>query len=442
MIVFIVVSAILLGLLIKFLLDNYKLRAKYGKIIDIDREVDNRSKSILVLEKDIENLRSNYKQKRVIYDELNKKIELYKDDLEMLDIGLYKPVFDFDTSEEFKEKLTQNYEKQKTTIKNKNAVICRIDYIVDGSRTKGQQIAQKNIKLTLRAFNGECDAIIAKVKWHNIQKMKERLNKTYNDINNLMASSYIEINKEYFNLKKEELTLTYEYEQKKYEEKEEQRRIREQIREEEKAQKEFEKARLKAEKEEADYQKALQRAYEELEKSNSEERAKYEEQIAKLQQELKEAEERKQRAISQAQMTKSGNVYVISNIGSFGENVYKIGMTRRLEPEDRVNELGDASVPFKFDIHAMIASDDAPALESKLHEIFRTKSVNRVNYRKEFFRVTLEEIEQAVKEYTKADITFTKIAEAREYKETQAILNSENKNQQKQPLNEELPLEI
>lgn len=442
MIVFIIVSVILLGLLIKFLLDNYKLRAKYGKIIDIDREVDNRSKSILVLEKDIENLRSNYKQKRVIYDELNKKIELYKDDLDMLDIGLYKPVFNFDTSEEFKEKLKKNYEKQKTTIKNKNAVICRTEYIVGGSRKKGRQMEQKNIKLTLRAFNGECDAIIAKVKWHNIQKMKERLTKTYNDINNLMASSYIEINKEYFNLKKEELTLTYECEQKKYEEKEEQRRIREQIREEEKAQKEFEKARLKAEKEEADYQKALQRAHEELAKANNEERVKYEEQIAKLQQELREAEERKQRAISQAQMTKSGNVYIISNIGSFGENVYKIGMTRRLEPEDRVNELGDASVPFKFDIHAMIASDDAPALENKLHEIFKTKSVNRVNYRKEFFRVTLDEIEQAVRECTNADIVFTKIAEAREYKETQAIINSENKISQKQTVNDELPLEI
>ena len=154
------------------------------------------------------------------------------------------------------------------------------------------------------------------------------------------------------------------------------------------------------------------------------------------------AEERKQRAISQAQMTKSGNVYIISNVGSFGENVYKIGMTRRLEPEDRVNELGDASVPFKFDIHAMIASDDAPALENKLHEIFKTKSVNRVNYRKGFFRVTLDEIEQAVRECTNADIAFTKIAEAREYKETQAIINSENKIRQKQTVNDELPLEI
>ncbi len=137
------------------------------------------------------------------------------------------------------------------------------------------------------------------------------------------------------------------------------------------------------------------------------------------------------RRLSEAQKTKAGNVYVISNIGSFGENIYKIGMTRRLEPQERVDELGDASVPFKFDVHAMIKSDDAPALENKLHELFKLKSVNRVNYRKEFFRVTLEEIEQAVKEYTNADIEFTKIAEAKEYRETQAILLSENNKEEK-----------
>lgn len=442
MVIAIVISVILLVLMITFLSDNYRLKSKYSKIIDIDSEVNKRAKAIKQQEKDIEKLQNSYKEKRAIYEELNKKIELFNDDLEMLDIGLYKPIFNFDMSEEYKEKLTQNYEKQKAAIKNKNAVLCHIDYIVAGSRTKGKQMEQKNIKLTLRAFNGECDAIIAKVKWNNIKKMKERLSKAYNDINKLMASSYIEINRDYFKLKKEELSLTYEYEQKKYEEKEEQRRIREQIREEEKAQKEFEKARLKAEKEEADYQRALKQAQEELSKANEAERSKYEMQIAKLQQQLKEAEELKKRAISQAQMTKSGHVYVISNIGSFGENVYKIGMTRRLEPEDRVNELGDASVPFKFDIHAMISSDDAPALENKLHEVFKEKSVNRINYRKEFFKVTLDEIEEAVKQYTNADITFTKIAEAKEYRESLAIVNAENNIKSEPKQSEDFPLEI
>ena len=113
-------------------------------------------------------------------------------------------------------------------------------------------------------------------------------------------------------------------------------------------------------------------------------------QIEELEQKLQNALEDKERAISQAQLTKTGHVYIISNIGSFGENVYKIGLTRRLEPEIRVRELGDASVPFHFDIHAMIFAEDAPSLERKLHEVFHSKRVNLVNTRKEFFKVTLE----------------------------------------------------
>ena len=122
-----------------------------------------------------------------------------------------------------------------------------------------------------------------------------------------------------------------------------------------------------------------------------------------------------------AQQTKRGHVYVISNIGSFGENVYKIGMTRRLEPEDRVKELGDASVPFSFDIHAMIFSEDAPKLEAALHNQFEQHKVNMVNPRKEFFNVTLDEIKNVVKS-NHIDATFIDIPEAEEYRETKAIL--------------------
>ena len=127
--------------------------------------------------------------------------------------------------------------------------------------------------------------------------------------------------------------------------------------------------------------------------------------------------------MSMAQLTKQGHVYVISNIGSFGEGIYKIGLTRRLEPMDRVKELGDASVPFKFDLHAMIFSEDAPVLEKKLHEVFHDTRVNMVNNRKEYFRVSLEEIE---KETLKVmpDAEFYKTTESREYRETLALLQS------------------
>ena len=143
--------------------------------------------------------------------------------------------------------------------------------------------------------------------------------------------------------------------------------------------------------------------------------------IHNLENELREALSRKERAISMAQQTKRGHVYVISNIGSFGENVYKIGMTRRLEPEDRVKELGDASVPFSFDIHAMIFSEDAPKLEAALHNQFESHKVNMVNPRKEFFNVTLDEIKDVVKN-NHIDATFIDIPESEEYRETRAIL--------------------
>ena len=115
---------------------------------------------------------------------------------------------------------------------------------------------------------------------------------------------------------------------------------------------------------------------------------------------------------------KAGYVYIISNIGSFGENIYKIGMTRRLDPFDRVDELGDASVPFKFDVHAMIFSDDAPKLEAALHRAFEHKKLNMVNQKREFFAVTLEEIEEVVKANYDKTVEFVKVAEAGQYRES------------------------
>jgi multidrug efflux pump subunit AcrA (membrane-fusion protein) len=197
------------------------------------------------------------------------------------------------------------------------------------------------------------------------------------------------------------------------------------LREEQKAKREYEQAQREAEKEEATYQKALDKARKEYEASTGEKHDKLQAQIEKLEQELKEAQEKKERALSMAQQTKRGHVYIISNIGSFGENVYKIGMTRRLEPIDRVKELGDASVPFQFDIHAMIYSDEAPTLEYELHKAFTNKKVNMLNYRKEFFNLTLDEIENKVKEIG-LDAEFSRLPEAMEYRETLAILEKLN----------------
>jgi hypothetical protein len=217
-----------------------------------------------------------------------------------------------------------------------------------------------------------------------------------------------------------ELRLTHEYEQKRYEEREEQRAIREQMREEERALREAERAQQEAASEEARYERALEKARADVEKATGEKLARANEKLFELEQKLAEAHEKMQRAKSLAELTRSGYVYVISNLGTLGDGTFKIGMTRRLDPMDRVQELGDASVPFPFDVHAMIHSDDAPALENAFHREFAERRVNLVNLRKEYFHVTLEEIEAFARKQNVA-VQFTKIAEAREYRETLAM---------------------
>ncbi len=207
----------------------------------------------------------------------------------------------------------------------------------------------------------------------------------------------------------------------KQKEREEQRRIQEQIREEEKARRDYERAMQEAAREEEAIRRAMEKARAEVAHATEQERAALEAELVALNQRLIEAEDKNKRALSMAQQTRSGNVYIISNIGSFGEEVFKIGMTRRLEPNDRVKELGDASVPFEFDVHAMIRSDDAPGLERLLHTSFEEFRINKVNYRKEFFRVPLERIRAVVTERA-LEATFTLAAEAREYRESLALV--------------------
>ena len=180
------------------------------------------------------------------------------------------------------------------------------------------------------------------------------------------------------------------------EDKEEQRRAKELMREEQKAKREYEKAMREAQKEEALIEKAMEKARASLEAAHEDEKNKYEKEIRELRLKWEEAEERNKRAISMAQQTKRGHVYIISNIGSFGEDVYKIGMTRRLDPLDRVKELGDASVPFLFDVHSIIFSEDAPSLGGTSQEIDDDRRVNKVNLRKEFFNVKISEIKEII----------------------------------------------
>jgi DNA repair exonuclease SbcCD ATPase subunit len=263
--------------------------------------------------------------------------------------------------------------------------------------------------------------------------LRERLDAAYEAINKLADSYRVAISRPYFDLKLQELRLTFEYQEKLKAEKDEQRRIQDQIREEEKAQREIEKALRDAENEEERFEKALARARAEVATAQGTELERMNQKIALLEAQLKEAQANKERAISRAQLTKSGHVYIISNIGSFGENKFKIGMTRRLDPMDRVKELGDASVPFEFDVHAIIYTENAPALEGKLHDHFAERRINLINERKEFFEITIDELTAAVASFD-GTIELIKVPEARDYRETLAIRASRRNGDQLPPL--------
>lgn len=303
-------------------------------------------------------------------------------------------------------------EKVRSMIKQGTAATC--DYVEANRRTTA-------IEFVLDAFNGKADTILADIRHDNFGTLQQKIRDAFTLVNhNGRAFRDARILPEYLDARLDELRWGVVAHELKVKEREEQRLIKERIREEERAQREFEKAMKEAEKEQDALQKAMEKAQRDVAKSNDAERAMYEQKLRELTERLRVAEEKNKKALSMAQQTKSGNVYIISNVGSFGDDVYKIGMTRRLEPLDRVRELGDASVPFEFDVHAMIPSRDAPALERALHQRFVRTQVNKVNPRKEFFRIPLQNIREAI-EGMGVEATWTLTAEAREFRETQAI---------------------
>ncbi len=403
---------------------------KYGGVISREDSVRELDTQIIVL---TDRLKQLSQQSDIEEQEISAKISALKAKLQGLEereiveaFGFYESKYDFQEAQEYKQRLDKIRAQQKELIKDKQAAICDTEWSVGGSVKEGKKMTDNFLKLVLRAFNGECDASVTKVKYNNVQTMENRIRKTYEDLNKLSQTTHCEVTSRYLDLKLQELWLTHEYQEKKYQEQEEQRIIREQMREEEKALRELEKTRQDAEREERRYQEALEKARRDVESATGKDQEKLFNQIEELQRQLAEAEAKRERAISQAQLTKSGHVYIVSNIGSFGEDVYKIGMTRRENPMDRVKELGDASVPFPFDVHAMISCANAPELESRLHKQFHDQRMNKANERKEFFRASLEEIVKVVREtdaelkICKSEITFTKVAEAADYRKTLA----------------------
>jgi LPXTG-motif cell wall-anchored protein len=432
-VVLLLVVGIILAAIALFVLwrRNKKLVETYAPIIDARSEVRRareeaqrlRSEAVaeVALQKrEKERLAGEYVAGRALYDKLRAEIDLLEENVEAIAVGLYKPHYDYDSSTAYREAQDALWAKQKEMVKAGKAVVSAKAWQVQGDSRAGERMTKQYLKLILRAFNGECDAAIARVSWNNVTKMEERIRKTCEAINELGGVMEMRITREYLELKLAELRLEYETERKKREEQEEQRRIKEQMREEERALREAEKAKLEAEEEEARYENALEKARAELAKAKGDSLELLQQKIQQLDAALHKAHELKERATSMAQLTRSGHVYVVSNVGSFGENVFKIGMTRRLEPLDRVKELGDASVPFDFDVHAMIYCEDAPSLECEFQTRFQERAINLVNPRKEFFAVSIDDIQGLVRERG-LNVELTKLAEARDYRETLAL---------------------
>lgn len=288
------------------------------------------------------------------------------------------------------------------------------DYADESRRTLAE-------RFVLDAFNGRVDVILSRVRSDNVGTLQQEIRDAFALVNhNGRSFRDARITPEYLAARLEELTWAAVVQELKRQELDEQRALREQIREEERARREHEKAIREAAKQEDLLRAAMEKAQAQMASASAQQRAQYEAQLAELSIKLQEAEERGRRAISMAQQTKRGHVYIISNVGSLGENVYKIGLTRRLEPLDRIRELGDSSVPFEFDVHALILSDDAPRLEHELHRHFVLNQVNKVNHRKEFFRISLSEIREEL-ERRGLSTHWTMTAQAQQYRDTLSI---------------------
>lgn len=323
--------------------------------------------------------------------------------------GLYTPVYNFDSSEKYKERLKTIRDQEKEMIKSHSAAEL-VGYYNERTTLRPEYIG----KLMLRAFNAECDELISKVKYNNFDVFKKRIEKSYEEISGLGTTRFYAISKDYYDLKMEELMLAYEYAQKKQEEKENAKIERERLREEAKLLKEIEEERKKLQKEQSHYANALEKIEAQLQSKPDDpdllsKKRELEEQAEEIEKAIKDVDYREANK-------RAGYVYIISNIGAFGENIYKIGMTRRLDPQERIDELGGASVPFNFDVHALIFTEDAPSLEAALHRAFENKKVNMVNQRREFFYVTLDEIKEVVRQNYDKTVEFVDIPAAEQYR--------------------------
>lgn len=402
-----------------------RLRAQMSpdqvRLADLASQIEDAQKRLAQVEGQVSRAQETL---RLTEDQLSRvKQEIIETDEAVLlqSFGIYTPHYAYTTSDEYKERLKAVRDRQKELVKNGRAVGGNENWQVNGSAAKGKKMVHDMQKLLLRAFNAECDDAIEHVRFNNIEACEKKINASAAAISKLGSLMGVYITNPYISLKINELHLMHEYQLKKQDEKEAAKELRARQREEAKAQKELEEARKKLLKEQSHYENELSRLNARIAAASDSDRAELEAKRTELESQLGKIDREMKDVDYRAANQRAGYVYVISNIGAFGEGVYKIGMTRRLDPMERVDELGDASVPFNFDVHAMIFTEDAPGLEAALHNAFADRKLNFVNTRREFFRVSLDEIKAVIRKNYDKTVEFVDIAPAEQYRESLRI---------------------
>lgn len=343
-----------------------------------------------------------------------------EDIVELESFGLYIPKYKFTNSSEYKKRLDVIREDQKETARTlSDQVEAWGSPDVHLNKVQWKKLRKDALKLALRSFNSESEYCVENVKFSNVERMEQRIRRSFETCNKLLKATEVWWKDIVLERKLEELYLAHEYEVKRQEEKEAARQAREDKRESEKLEKEIREARAKIEKDRRHFASAIQKLQLRLNAANDpKEREDLQARIDEVTSQSRQLDDEELQLDYREQNASAGYVYVISNIGAFGEGVFKIGMTRRLEPLDRVDELGDASVPFRFDVHMLVFSNSARSLESKLHSHFAAGRLNKVNGRKEFFRADLKEIEAVIRANYDAVVEVIHAAPAEQFRES------------------------
>ena len=369
---------------------------------DIEERISKKSTELNQLYSEISKVKKELKNKKEEIENLEPLVTVVNIDTKGIDLA---------TSQELKNILSKYKLEEAELVKNNTAV----DVLIYDDK----KFITTQIREILRSFNAECDLAISNVTLKNIDTMRNKILRSYEALNKIYKSDSVQITKTFLENKLQQLITAHSYQEKLEDEREQKKLIQEQLKEEEKVRREIEREKAKIEKDETQFKNEISKLMKYLQKTDNEvEKNLYIDKIKECEEKLSELETVKSDVLNREKNTRAGFVYIISNIGSFGENIFKIGMTRRLEPMDRIKELSSASVPFEFDVHALIFSDDAPTLESILHNTFRDYEVNKVNHRKEFFSIPLEKIEKVVTEHHNATVQWTYDAAAEEYRES------------------------